>query len=141
MATVLIVEDESQIAGFIHKYLKKDGFDTIILNDGQNVVETVKTQYPDLVLLDVMLPIKDGITCCKKIRAFSDVPVMMLTAKIDDMDRIIGLQAGADDYVCKPFNAKELVLRIKAILKRLKVPTTDLSFKLDNEAMKLTYKD
>jgi two-component system response regulator BaeR len=139
MTKILIVEDERQIAEYLNKYLKNSGFETLILNNGENVIQTVRSELPDLILLDVMLPIKDGITCCKELRVFSDVPVIMLTAKITEIDRIIGLEAGADDYVCKPLNAKELVLRVKAILKRFNVVDTIEGLYLDRSAYQLTY--
>jgi len=118
MVKVLIVEDESMIAAQVAKYITREGYQPIILNSGEKVIETVKQQLPDIIILDVMLPMKDGISCCKEIREFSDTPIIMLTAKKTENDRVVGLQAGVDDYVCKPFSAKELMLRIKVILKR-----------------------
>jgi len=141
MAKILIVEDERQIAEYVYKYLTKAGFEAVVLNSGEHVIETVKAEYPDLVLLDVMLPVKDGVTCCQEIRQFSDVAVVMLTAKINDIDRIIGLEAGADDYVCKPFNAKELVLRVKAILKRFNIVTKENSFLLDANTLQIKHQE
>jgi len=139
MTKILIVEDERQIAEYLNKYLKNAGFDTLLLNNGEKVIETVKVESPDLILLDVMLPIKDGVTCCKELRVFSDVPVIMLTAKIAEIDRIIGLEAGADDYVCKPFNAKELVLRVKAVLKRFHIVDSIKGLVLDKSGHQLKY--
>ncbi|NQZ21860.1 MAG: response regulator transcription factor [Colwellia sp.] len=118
MIKVLIVEDEREIAAHVAKYIAREGFQSIVLNSGEMVIETVKKDLPDIIVLDVMLPVKDGVTCCKEIREFSDIPIIMLTARKTEHDRIIGLQAGVDDYVCKPFSAKELMLRIQAILKR-----------------------
>lgn len=118
MVKVLIVEDESMIAAQVAKYITREGYQPIILNSGEKVIETVKQQLPDIIILDVMLPVKDGVSCCKEIREFSDTPIIMLTAKKTENDRVVGLQAGVDDYVCKPFSAKELMLRIKVILKR-----------------------
>lgn len=142
MAKVLIVEDERQIAEYIYKYLTHAGFEAIVLNSGEFAVATVKKEQPDLVVLDVMLPVKDGVACCKEIRTFSDVPVIMLTAKSRDIDRIVGLEAGADDYVCKPFNAKELVLRVQAILKRFHVAANvDEGLILDNQNFTITYNE
>lgn len=116
---VLVVEDQIEITAQLAKYILKDGFKPIILHSGEHVITTVKQQWPDIIVLDVMLPVKDGVSCCREIREFSDVPIIMLTAKKSEKDRIAGLQAGVDDYVCKPFSAKELMLRIKAILKRV----------------------
>ena len=141
MAKVLIVEDERQIAAYLVKYLKHSGFDTLVLNSGERVTETVKSEQPDLIILDVMLPVKDGVTVCKEVRAFSDVAIMMLTAKVTEIDRIIGLEAGADDYVCKPFNAKELVLRVKAILKRLNIATDNHKLHLSGATQQLGFAD
>ena len=139
MTKILVVEDERQIAEYLHKYLSKANFNTIILNSGENVIATVKSELPDLILLDVMLPVKDGVTCCKELRTFSDVPIIMLTAKVTEIDRIIGLEAGADDYVCKPFNAKELVLRVQAILKRFQISQPDKGLILDKNGFQLKY--
>jgi two-component system, OmpR family, response regulator BaeR len=118
MLKVLIVEDEKQIAEYLQKYIEIAGYQTSILNNGAQVLSTIKRHRPNLVILDIFLPQKDGISCCKDIRKFSDVPIILLSAQVREIDRIIGLQAGADDYVCKPFSAKELVLRVQAILKR-----------------------
>ncbi len=118
MIKVLVVEDERMIAAQVAKYLVREGYQPIILNSGEQVIATVKQELPDIIILDVMLPVKDGIQCCKEIREFSEIPIIMLTAKKGEDDRVLGLQAGVDDYVCKPFSAKELMLRIKAILKR-----------------------
>jgi len=142
MIKVLVVEDESMIAAQVAKYITHEGYQPIILNSGEKVIETVKSQLPDIIILDVMLPVKDGVTCCKEIRNFSDTPIIMLTAKKTENDRVIGLQAGVDDYVYKPFSAKELMLRIKAILKRVGISnTTDESagLVLDKNGFLLKY--
>ena len=115
---ILIVEDEDKIAQILVDYLKNDGFETQVLNTGLDAVETVKTTEPDLVILDLMLPEKDGVSICREVRQFSNVPIMMLTAKVDEVDRLIGLELGADDYVCKPFLPREVVARVKTILRR-----------------------
>ncbi len=115
---ILIVEDEEKIAQILVDYLKNDGFETKVLNTGLDAVETVKIFEPDLVILDLMLPEKDGVTICREVRQFSNVPIMMLTAKVDEVDRLIGLELGADDYVCKPFLPREVVARVKTILRR-----------------------
>ncbi|MCJ8268118.1 MAG: response regulator [Psychrosphaera sp.] len=139
MYKVLIVEDEPQIAGFVYKKFQKAGFAATVLNSGEHVVATVVELVPDIVVLDVMLPIKDGISCALDIRKFSDVPIIILTAKRADIDRIKGLEAGVDDYVCKPFNAKELVLRAQAILKRCKAVTVSNGLVLDVNNHTLQY--
>lgn len=117
--SVLIVEDEIKIAHLLADFLQADGFTTQMLHDGAQVIEHVKNEMPDFILLDVMLPNKDGLSLCKEIRQFSDVPILMLTARVDEIDRLMGLGFGADDYVCKPFSAREVVARVHAILKRV----------------------
>ena len=139
MAKVLVVEDDLQIAEYLVKYLHHSGFRAQVLNSGERVLETVKTEQPDLIVLDVMLPVKNGVSVCKEIRAFSDVPIVMLTAKVSEIDRIIGLEAGVDDYVCKPFSAKELMLRLKAILKRFNVTVNKQSLVLNSETLQLGF--
>ena len=132
MVKVLVVEDEREIAAQVAKYITREGFRPIVLNSGEHVIETVKQELPDIILLDVMLPVKDGVTCCREIREFSEIPIIMLTAKKTEDDRIVGLQAGVDDYVCKPFSAKELMLRIQAILKR-----SGIENKVESSALQL----
>ncbi|KGJ97446.1 response regulator [Colwellia psychrerythraea] len=132
MIKVLVVEDEREIAAQVAKYITREGYKPIVLNSGEHVIDTVKQELPDIIVLDVMLPIKDGVTCCKEIREFSEIPIIMLTARKTENDRILGLQAGVDDYVCKPFSAKELMLRIQAILKR-----TGIENKQENSGLQL----
>ncbi len=143
MIKVLVVEDEREIAAQVAKYIAREGYKSIVLNSGETVIEVVKKELPDIIVLDVMLPVKDGVTCCKEIREFSDIPIIMLTAKKTENDRIIGLQAGVDDYVCKPFSAKELILRIKAILRRSGVSNNvaTTGFQLDKNGYILKYND
>lgn len=115
---ILIVEDEAKIAQILVDYLNNDGFQTEVLDTGLEAVEIIKQSKPDLVLLDLMLPEKDGVSICREVRQFSNVPIIMLTAKVDEVDRLIGLELGADDYVCKPFLPREVVARVKTILRR-----------------------
>lgn len=117
---ILIVEDENPIALIVKEYLLKAGFSVEIENDGLLVVEKVRSSSPDLILLDLMLPKKDGITVLKEVRKFSEVPIIIITARIDEIDRLIGLDAGADDYICKPFSPREMVARVKSLLRRTK---------------------
>lgn len=117
--TVFIVEDEAEIASVVELYLKAAGLNTQIFADGSQVVAAVKAQSPSLLLLDLMLPVKDGVTICQEVRSFSNVPIIMATAKVEEVDRLLGLELGADDYICKPYSAKEVVARVKAILRRL----------------------
>jgi two-component system response regulator BaeR len=120
--TVLIVEDEIKLAELLRDYLSSDVYggehDCPILLNGSAVIPWLKENKPALILLDVMLPGVDGMTLCKEIRTFSDVPIIMLTARIDEIDRLLGLELGADDYICKPFSPREVVARVKAVLRR-----------------------
>lgn len=115
---VLIVEDDSNIAQLLQLYLEKEGFDTCMAADGGKGVEEFKSFQPDLVLLDIMLPVLDGWGVCRKIRETSQTPIIMLTAKGETMDRVTGLEMGADDYIVKPFEMKEVLARIHAVLRR-----------------------
>ena len=115
---VLIVEDDSNIAELLHLYLEKEGFETAVANDGGKGVELFHSFQPDLVLLDIMLPVMDGWAVCHKIRETSKVPIIMLTAKGETTDRVEGLEMGADDYIVKPFEMKEVLARIHAVLRR-----------------------
>ena len=118
MSRILIVEDEPKLAALEADYLKAAGFDTHIIGDGRDVIPWVRSQAPDLILLDLMLPGRDGVEICRELRAFSEIPIVMVTAKVEEIDRLIGLDSGADDYVCKPFSVRELVARVRAILRR-----------------------
>ena len=106
MSYILLVEDDLQIAENLLLFLKAHQFEVKHLTSGERVVATVKESEPDLILLDLMLPVVSGTLCCQQIRAFSEVPIIMMTARVEEIDRIIGLEAGADDYVCKPFSVK-----------------------------------
>ncbi len=116
---ILIVDDEQKINHLLKDYFKASQFDTFSLYEGTSVAQWVKQNSPDLILLDLMLPGKDGIEICREIRQFSMVPIIMITARIDEIDRIIGLEIGADDYICKPFNPREVVTRAKVIFRRM----------------------
>ena len=115
---VLVVEDESNIASFVAMYLKKAGFGVIVVRNGEEALARANSESPAIVLLDLNLPDADGIDVCRELRKSSDVPILMLTARDDDVDEIIGLEVGADDYMAKPFNPRELAARIKAVLRR-----------------------
>jgi DNA-binding response OmpR family regulator len=116
--TVLVVEDEASIASFVAAYLKNAGYAVRTTPSGQEALRLVDSEKPALVVLDLMLPDIDGVEVCKRIRQKGDLPVLMLTARDEDVDKIIGLEVGADDYMTKPFNPRELVARVKAILRR-----------------------
>jgi two-component system, OmpR family, alkaline phosphatase synthesis response regulator PhoP len=115
---ILLVDDEANIIELASMYLQKEGFATISAKDGQAAMELARSKSPALIVLDLMLPILDGWEVCKQLRAESNVPILMLTARDDDIDKIVGLELGADDYMTKPFNPRELVARVKAILRR-----------------------
>lgn len=116
--TILVVDDEALLVKGIRFNLKSDGYDVITGSNGQEAVELTKSENPDLVVLDVMMPVMDGLTACSRIREFSDVPIILLTAKVDDMDKLMGFDHGADDYLTKPFNILELKARVRALLRR-----------------------
>jgi len=115
---ILIVEDEPKLANLLADYLKASAFDSILLANGTEVVPWVREHKPDMVLLDLMLPGRDGMDICKEIRTFSHVPVIIVTARVEEIDRLLGLEFGADDYICKPFSPREVVARVKAVLRR-----------------------
>ncbi len=116
--SILIVEDESSIASFVALYLKNAGYSVRTVGKGAEALDQVSSDPPSLTILDLMLPDIDGIEVCRRIRKTSDVPILMLTARDEDVDKIIGLEVGADDYMTKPFNPRELVARVKSILRR-----------------------
>jgi DNA-binding response OmpR family regulator len=116
--TILVVEDEEAIASFVAAYLQKDGFTVRTTGSGRAALEIVGAERPALVVLDLMLPDVDGVEVCRRIRRSGELPVLMLTARDDDLDKLAGFEAGADDYLTKPFNPQELVARVRAILRR-----------------------
>lgn len=118
MPHVLLVDDEAPLRESLTYTLQREGFTVTSAADGHSAIKQFHKQVPDVILLDLMLPEVDGMEVCWRIRAFSDVPIVMLTAKDHDMDKVRGLEAGADDYVTKPFNTRELMARIKAVLRR-----------------------
>jgi two-component system response regulator BaeR len=115
---VLIAEDEPKLAALVADYLSAGGFAPRIVGDGRQVVGDFKANGADLILLDLMLPGRDGLDICREIRGFSDVPIVIVTARVEEIDRLLGLELGADDYICKPFSPREVVARVKAILRR-----------------------
>ena len=119
--TILIVDDEKPIVDILVYNLEKEGYNTLEANDGVSAVEIALNEKPDLILLDIMLPKMDGLTVCKKIRTSLNVPILMLTAKDEEIDKILGLELGADDYITKPFSVRELMARIKANLRKSEV--------------------
>ena len=148
---ILIVEDEPKIAALLADYLhQQGGFSTSHLSRGDEVLEWVQSHSPDLLLLDLMLPGMDGIEVCKQVRAQSAVPIIMITARVEEIDRLLGLELGADDYICKPFSPREVVARVKAVLRRsvpiagagrddgLKMDDAMHSAELDGKKLRLT---
>lgn len=144
---ILVVDDDSNICELIRLYLEKEGYTVKIVNDGVSAVNAFKQENPDLMLLDIMLPKLDGWQVCREIRKFSDKPIIMLTAKGETFDKVLGLELGADDYMTKPFDTKEMVARIKAVLRRTggsntadtakEVNFENLSINLTNYEMKV----
>jgi two-component system response regulator BaeR len=116
---ILIVEDEEKLALLLSDYLKQSSYTPFCLGDGLEAVPWIREHKPDLIILDLMLPGRDGLAICREVRTFSHVPIIILTARIQEIDRIIGLEIGADDYICKPFSPREVVARVKAVLRRL----------------------
>ena len=118
---ILVVDDDINICELLRLYLEKDGYSVITCHDGGTAIETVTKECPDLILLDIMLPVFDGWQVCREVRKTSNVPIIMVTAKGETFDKVLGLEFGADDYVAKPFDAKEVVARVKAVLRRTSV--------------------
>ncbi|MES2299805.1 MAG: response regulator [Pseudomonadota bacterium] len=117
-ATVYIVEDEAELAALVADYARANGYSPTVFSDGAVALAAIEAAAPDLLVLDLMLPGLDGLALCRAVRARSDLPIVMVTAKVEEVDRLLGLELGADDYLCKPFSPRELMARIKAILRR-----------------------
>ena len=115
---IAIVEDEVKLAEVLQEYLNQAGYTSTIYTDGSKALAELSDNTPDLILLDLMLPGTDGMTICREIRKSSDVPIMMITARVEEIDRLLGLEIGADDYICKPYSPREVVARVKAVLRR-----------------------
>lgn len=116
---ILIIEDEVKVASLLSDYLKDSGFESQSLHNGNEAIALFNSYQPALILLDLMLPGKDGLSICKEIREISNVPIIMITARVEEIDRLLGLELGADDYICKPFSPREVVARVKAVLRRI----------------------
>lgn len=144
MKHVLIVEDEKKLADVLVQYLEKESFRITHFESGLNVVDWVKDNQPNIILLDLMLPDINGKELCKEIRQFSSIPIIMVTAMIDEIDRLIGLELGADDYVCKPFSPKEVVARVKAVIRRTEGDYNESkiyeTFEVSDETYSIKYK-
>ncbi|THB73705.1 MAG: response regulator [Desulfobacteraceae bacterium] len=140
---ILIVEDEYKIASLLKDYMDNEGFESRIIDNGLEVIPWLQNHHTDLILLDLMLPGKNGTEICKEIRRFSQIPIIMVTARVEEIDRIIGLEIGADDYICKPFSPREVVARVKAVLRRFsqaQLPQTgsDALIQIDPESREVT---
>ncbi|MBQ2664049.1 MAG: response regulator transcription factor [Clostridia bacterium] len=122
---VLIADDDNNISELIKVYFEKDGFQTVVAHDGKQAVELFKSEAPSIVILDVMMPEMDGWQVCREIRRVSNIPIIMLTAKGETFDKVLGLELGADDYMVKPFDPKELIARVKAVLRRSETKETN----------------
>jgi len=139
---ILIVEDEPKIAQLLSDYLQAAGFRAQWLEHGDRVIDAIRRAPPDLLLLDLMLPGKDGLTICRELREFSDLPVIMITARVEEIDRLLGLELGADDYICKPFSPREVVARVKVIFRRIDrgdPAVAGAGFTVDEERMQIRY--
>ena len=137
---VLIVDDDSNICNLLRIYLEKEGFETITAEDGEKALELFENVQPNLILLDIMLPKLDGWQVCREIRKISQCPIIMLTAKDETFDKVLGLELGADDYIVKPFETKEVVARVRAVLRRAATPDNNIvkEVRFDNLVINLT---
>ena len=145
---ILIVEDEPKLAALLRDYLQQTGYDTDIIDRGDAVIPALQSDLPDLMLLDIMLPGRDGMDILRELRSFSQLPVIMVTAKVEEIDRLLGLELGADDYICKPYSPREVVARVKAVLRRqepqqstnspLSLDVARFEAQLNGELLKLT---
>lgn len=139
---VLVVEDDAKIAQLLLDYLRSDGFDAESVADGQLALRRIEQSPPVVVILDLMLPGLDGIGVCRAVRAFSDVPILMLTARVDELDRLLGLDTGADDYVCKPFSPREVLARVRSLLRRAqgRVMVCALPWTIDENGLRIAWR-
>jgi two-component system, OmpR family, response regulator BaeR len=138
---VLVVEDDQKISDLLINYLRAGGYQASAAFDGHEALRLIREQQPDAVILDWMLPGLDGISVCKAVRAFSDVPILMVTARIDEVDRLLGLDTGADDYVCKPFAPREVIARVRALLRRSqgRVRTSPQPWVVDEASFRISW--
>jgi len=142
---ILIVEDHVELAEIIGEYLTAQGYKVQLIHDGGLVMEQVRVNSPDMILLDIMLPNVDGIEICRRVRQFSSIPIIMMTAKVDEIDRILGLDIGADDYICKPVRPKEVVARVNAVFRRTNwgdsLTTTNQGLHIDESQYSVSWND
>jgi len=140
---ILIVEDEPKLASLLADYLDAAGFAARCIDDGNAVIASLRERMPALILMDVMLPGRDGMSLCREIRSFSDVPLVMVTARVEEIDRLLGLEIGADDYICKPFSPREVVARVRTVLRRLKpmAPASSAALRIDDASYTASWGD
>jgi two-component system, OmpR family, response regulator BaeR len=140
-AHILIVEDEAKIASLLRDFLSSDGHRVSLLSEGSQAIDWIRAQNPDLVLLDLMLPGRDGLSICRELRTFSTVPVMIITARVEEIDRLLGLELGADDYICKPFSLREVVARVRGLLRRAAAASmASAEFMLDRDCFEASFR-
>ncbi len=139
---VLVVEDDRKISDLLQNYLRADGYEATAMYDGRDALRMMRERVPDAVILDWMLPGMDGISVCRAVRVFSDVPILMLTARIDEVDRLLGLDTGADDYVCKPFAPREVIARVRALLRRAqgRVKSASRPWEMDDASFRISWR-
>jgi two-component system response regulator BaeR len=139
---ILVVEDNPAIAQLLVDYLRVAGFEVQALGDGLKALQAIEQAPPDVLVLDLMLPGLDGLALCRAVRRFCDVPILMVTARVDEVDRLLGLDTGADDYVCKPFSPREVVARVKALLRRAegRVTTAAKPWLIDDAALRIAWR-
>ena len=139
---VLVVEDDAKIAQLLLDYLRSEGFEASSVADGQVALRQIEAAPPSVIVLDLMLPGLDGISVCKAVRRFSEVPILMLTARIEEVDRLLGLDSGADDYVCKPFGPREVVARVRALLRRSegRMTATPPPWSIDEASFRISWR-
>jgi len=140
---ILVVEDDARIAQLLLDYLRNDGHQAQALADGELALSEIRHAPPDLLILDLMLPGLDGVSLCREVRKFSAMPILMLTARVDELDRLLGLNSGADDYVCKPFSPREVMARVKALLRRAegRVATMQRPWSVDDQGLRIAWRD
>ena len=142
---IVVAEDEPKIAKLLTDYLNAHGYETRWIENGSEVVPFIKSEEPSCLLLDIMLPGKDGMTICRELRSFTQMPILMLTARVEEIDRVLGLELGADDYICKPFSPREVVARVKTVLRRVtpvkdEEEVEDSPFQVDEERREIRVK-
>jgi two-component system response regulator BaeR len=139
---VMVVEDDPKIAQLLVDYLRADGFAVDAMDDGAVALDSLKRAMPVALVLDLMLPGLDGLSLCREVRRFSDVPILMLTARVDEVDRLIGLDSGADDYVCKPFSPREVMARVRALVRRSegRLSGADSPWRIDDDGLRIHWR-